>query len=220
MKLTAVLAGLGLALGAAEAGYVLEWSAGGLAYSYAYVYTANRATGYDVNGDSIPEIFVADSSSLKVYSGVSHSLIWTIPSGGYTTIGFPYVANTDGDVQKELVVLCYSYSSGYSGKFFIYDCQSHELEYTSPTKSGYPSLAVADVDGDNKSEICIASGTASRVLEVYGSTDAGCDESPERPALHERAVAPNPAAGNSANAAAHRHDASALSTSPCRKVRP
>lgn len=195
MKTGYLSVGLALALGAANAGYVLEWSASGLAYSYAYVYTANPAVRYDVTGDSIPEIFIADSSSLKVYSGVTHSLIWTIPSGGYTTIGFPHIANTDGDVQKELVVLCYSYSSGYTGKFYIYDCQSRDLEYTSPTRNGYLSLAVADVDGDGKSEICLASGTTSRILEVYGSTDAGCDEAGEHPALHERAAAPNPATG-------------------------
>jgi hypothetical protein len=193
MRIGCILVGIALLLGAAQAAYVLEWSATGLVYSMAYCYTGGN-TGYDVNGDSIPDIFITDSSSLKVYSGVSHSLIWTIPSNGYLYLGFPYVGNTDGDAAKELVLLCYSYSSGYTGRFYVYDCQSHTQEYASPVKNGYPSLAVADVDGDNKNEICIVSGTTTRILEVYGSNDAGCDEISADPVLHER-VAPNPAAG-------------------------
>jgi hypothetical protein len=185
--------GLVLALGAAQAAYVVEWSASGLIYSSAYVYTNNWRTSYDVNGDSIPDIFITDSTALKIYSGVSHSLIWTIPSNGYTYIGFPYIGNTDGDAANELVLLCYSYNSGYSGKFYVYDCASHSQEFASPVKNGCPSMGVADVDGDGKNEVCIVSGTTTRILEVYGSTDVGCDESPAVPALHERSAAPNPA---------------------------
>jgi len=195
MRTGYVLAGVALLLAAAQAAYVVEWSATGLVYSMAYVYTGNGTAQYDVNGDSIPDIFVTDSTSLKVYSGVTHGLIWTIPSGGYTYMGFPYVGNTDGDPEAELVLLCYSYSSGYVGKFFVYDCLSHAQEFASPQKSGYPSMGMADVDGDGKNEICIVSGTSNRILEVYGSTDAGCDEAPDAPALHERAAAPNPATG-------------------------
>ncbi len=195
MKTGHILAGLVLLLAAAQGTYVVEWSASGLVYSLAYVYTGNGTSQYDVTGDSIPDIFITDSTSLKVYSGVTHGLIWTIPSGGYTYVGFPYVGNTDGDPAAELVLLFYSYSSGYTGKFFVYDCGSHSQEFASPQKSGYPSLGVADVDGDNKNEICIVSGTSSRILEVYGSTDAGCDEGPAAPALHEHSAAPNPATG-------------------------
>lgn len=184
-----------LLLAAAQAGYVVEWSAAGISYSLAYVHTGGATARYDVNGDSIPDIFIADSTSLKVYSGVSRSLIWTIPSGGYTYLGFPHVGNTDGDAALELVLLCYSYSSGYVGRFYVYDCATHQQEFASPQKSGYPSLAAADVDGDNKNEICIVSGTTSRILEVYGSTDVGCDEEAGAPALPERAAAPNPATG-------------------------
>jgi hypothetical protein len=195
MKTGYILAGLVLLLAAAQATYVVEWSATGLVYSMAYVYSGSSTSHYDVNGDSIPDIFITDSTSLKIYSGVSHSLIWTIPGNGYDYIGFPYVGNTDGDPAFELVLLCYSYSPSYIGKFFVYDCSSHNLEYTSPQKSGYLSMAVADVDGDGKNEICIVSGTSSRILEVYGSTDAACDEQPAIPALHERAAVPNPATG-------------------------
>jgi len=192
MRIRCIIAGIALALVAAQASYVVEWSASGLAYSMAYVYTGG-STSYDVTGDSIPEVFVTDSSSLKVYSGVTRGLIWTIPSGGYTYMGFPYVGNTDGDAGAELVLLCYSYSSGYVGEFYVYDCGTHSQEFASPQKSGYPSMGVADADGDNKNEICIVSGTGSRVLEVYGSTDAGCDEAAGAPALQRSAAAPNPA---------------------------
>jgi len=192
MRIVWIMAGLALALAAAQGGYVVEWSASGLVYSMAYAYTGGN-TSYDVTGDSIPEVFVTDSSSLKVYSGVTRGLIWTVPSGGYGYMGFPYVGNTDGDAAAELVLLCYSYSSGYVGKFFVYDCATHNQEFASPQKSGYPSMGVADVDGDNKNEICIVSGTGSRILEVYGSTDAGCDEAAGAPALQRSTAAPNPA---------------------------
>ncbi|MFO7651766.1 MAG: hypothetical protein R6X13_10565 [bacterium] len=179
---------------AAHGAYVVEWSASGLAYSMAYAYTGGT-TSYDVTGDSIPEVFVTDSTSLKVYSGVSRSLVWTIPSGGYSYMGFPYVGNTDGDAAAELVLLCYSYSSGYSGRFYIYDCNTHNQEFASPVKQGYPSLSVADVDGDNKNEICIVSGTASRILEVYGSDEADIEEMPELPVVGHANAMPNPATG-------------------------
>lgn len=193
MKFKYVVASLALLLAAAQANYVVEWQANGLVYSMAYCYTGGN-TSYDVNGDSVPEVFVTDSTSLKVYSGVSRSLIWTIPSNGYTYMGFPYVGNTDGDAANELVLLCYSYSSGYRGKFFVYDCQSHSLEFSpQQEKQGYPSMGVADVDGDNKNEICLVSGTASRILEVYGSDAAGCDDSPAVTAPRQHVAAPNPA---------------------------
>jgi hypothetical protein len=51
------------------------------------------------------------------------------------------------------------------------------------------------VDGDNKNEICIVSGTSSRIIEVYGSDAIGCDEESGGPALSGRSAAPNPATG-------------------------
>ncbi|MBM3315847.1 hypothetical protein FJY71_08450, partial [candidate division WOR-3 bacterium] len=134
MRVGRIVAALGLVLASTQAAYVVEWSAGGLVYSLAYVYASNENVHHDVNGDSIPDVFITDSTSLKVYSGVSRSLIWTIPSGGHTYIGYPYIGNTDGDAAYELVLLCYSYSGGYSGKFFVYDCATHQQEFASPQK--------------------------------------------------------------------------------------
>ena len=173
MKIAALIA---LTVMTASAAYVLEWSAPAN-YSSATAYSSNKTTSYGTNGDSIPDVMLADSSALKIYSGVTHSLIWTIPSGGGTYTGIPYVANTDGDAAPELVFYVYTYDSGWTARFYVYDCQSHALEYTSPVKDGFPYVAVADVDGDNKSEIIITSGNAgSRMLEVYGSDDANIDE--------------------------------------------
>lgn len=195
MRAATVVLSVVLLCAAAHGAYVVEWSASGLAYSMAYAYTGGN-TSYDVTGDSIPDVFVTDSSSLRVYSGVSRGLVWTIPSGGYTYMGFPYVGNTDGDAAAELVLLCYSYSSGYSGRFYVYDCNTHNQEFASPVKSGYPSLAVADVDGDNKNEICIVSGTGSRILEVYGSDEAGTEEAPFEPDVQPATAMPSPATGS------------------------
>ncbi len=182
---------------AASGAYVVEWTASGMNYAYSTVYSSDTSARYDANGDGIPDIFVTDSAALRIYSGVSRSLIWTVPSGGYSTIGFPYIANTDGDPAKELVIAAYTYNyPNYAGKFFIYDCASRSLEYSCPQKSGYPSLSVADVDGDGKSEILLLSGATSRTLEVYGWDGADIMEAPESPALERVAAAPNPAAGH------------------------
>lgn len=197
MKLFRVILLTGLLTGIMSASYVVEWSAS-VSYSYAYVYTANQHTSYDVNGDSIPDVIVSDSSTIKIYSGVTHNLIWTIPTAPYNYFYSPYITNTDGDANKELVILVYRLNvSVYTGKFFVYDCQTHNQEYASSEKSGYPSCGVADVDGDNKSEICLVSGSGSRILEVYGSDDIGIDESIEPKPIHNLGLAiPNPVKNN------------------------
>jgi hypothetical protein len=189
---TTILAVLMVAVSSVFAGYVIEWSAA-LNYSMATGYTANKAFSYDITGDSVPELFVMDSSALKVYSGVTHSLIWTIPTAPYSYMTYPVVANTDGDANKELVFAGYRLGASYVyyGKFLIYDAQTHALEFGCPEKIGFPSVSVADIDGDNKSEICIVSGDAgNRILEVYGSTDAGTDEG-----YSPRGLAPGPGSG-------------------------
>jgi len=195
-KTTKILALLTLVTATGFAGYVVEWSAS-LSYSMATSYTSNKAYSYDITGDSIPEVFVMDSSALKVFSGVTHNLIWSIPLS-YPYGGYPIICNTDGDANKEIVFSAYGYSSGYSGRFYVYDCQSHAQDYISPVKNGYPSVAVADVDGDGKSEICCVSGNAgSRILEVYGSDAVGQSENPPVPHSAFPALqffaAPNPA---------------------------
>jgi hypothetical protein len=198
MKFLRVILLTSLLISITSASYVVEWSAS-LSYSYAYVYSGNQHTSYDVNGDSIPDVFVTDSAVLRVYSGVTHNLIWNIVTSPYYYIGFPNVTNTDGDVNKELVVLVYRLNgSAYAGKFLVYDCQTHNQEYTSPEKSGYPYCSVADVDGDNKSEICLTSGgSGSRILEVYGSTDIDIDEEIKpQPIRSFGSVIPNPVKDN------------------------
>ena len=177
----------------ASAAYVIEWTAP-LSYSYAYGYTGNENYSYDITGDSIPEVFVPDSTTLKVYSGVTHSLIWTIPLA-YSYGGYPILANTDADANKEIVFSAYNVSPSYTGKFYVYDGQTHAQEFVSPAKSGYISISVADVDGDNKSEICCVSGTAgNRILEVYGSDAADVNEAPApEPRVETPVPFPNPA---------------------------
>jgi hypothetical protein len=173
MRLVTLIA---LLAAAAFASYVVEWTAPAT-YSSATAYTSNGTVSYDVNGDSIPDVFLMDSSALKVYSGVTHGLLWSMPSGGYAYLSYPTIANTDGDAAKELVFQVSNYTPSYQARFYVYDCGSHALEYTSPVKSGYAYTVVADVDGDNKSEIIMTSGAAgSRIMEVYGSTDLDVNE--------------------------------------------
>ena len=191
MKLITLL--IAALVASASATYVIEWSAP-LASSMCYGYTSNNHYTYDITGDSNPEIYVTDSTALKVYSGVTHLLIWTIPLT-YPYGGYPIIANTDGDANKELVFSGYSVSPSYSGRFYVCDCQTHSQEFASPVKSGYINISVADVDGDNKSEICCISGAAgSRILEVYGSDAQGVEQSPAPETRVETPLPfPNPA---------------------------
>ena len=185
-RVTFVLAACALPL---FGSYVVEWSAH-CSYDYATAFAVNKDARWDVNDDSLPEVFVNDGGSVKVFSGVSHSLIWTVQPGALSYLFVAGLANTDGDAAKELVV----YSTD-AKKFYVYDCASHNLEYTSPARTGTNfSCAVADIDGDGKSEICWISGSGSdRTLEVYGSTDMGIAE--DAPGVPVRTVAgamPNP----------------------------
>jgi hypothetical protein len=180
------------------AGYVVEWSTTVSSYSYSSVYTANKEFSMDITGDSIPDVLVYDSAALRIYSGVTHNLVWTIPTGAYNYAYQSGVGNTDGDPNKELIVLAYRLNgSVYQGRFYVYDCQTHGQEFASPEKTGYLSCAMADIDGDDKGEICLLSGTGSRLLEVYGSTDVGVDDAQLAPDASHPIVAafPNPARG-------------------------
>jgi hypothetical protein len=106
MRLVTLIA---LLAAAACASYVVEWTAPAT-YSSAAAYTSNKTVSYDVDGDSIPDVMLMDSSALKVYSGVTHGLLWSMPSSGYAYLGYPSIANTDGDAAKELVFQVSNYT--------------------------------------------------------------------------------------------------------------
>lgn len=188
-----ILLTVALVAAVGQAGYIIEWSSSNVGYSYATVYSSDTTVHYDATGDGIPDIFISDSGALRIFSGVTRGPVWTITASGFGTIGFPYITNTDGDPARELVLLGYNYSyPNYSGRFFIYDCASRSLEYSSPQRSGYPSLSVADVDGDGKSEILLVTGSPSRTLEVYGWDGAEVAEQPEPARLEQNNAVPSP----------------------------
>jgi len=118
MRLVTLIA---LLAAAASASYVVEWTAPAT-YSSATAYTSNKTVSYDVNGDSIPDVMLMDSSALKVYSGVTHGLLWSMPSNGYAYLSYPTIANTDGDAAKELVFQVSNYTPSYTARFYVYDC--------------------------------------------------------------------------------------------------
>ena len=174
----------------ASAAYVIEWTAP-LSYSMAYGYTSNANYSYDITGDSNPEIYVSDSTALKVYNGVTHSLIWTIPLA-YSYGGYPIIANTDVDANKELVFSSYNYTPQLRRQVLCLrrpnPCSG---ALASPVKSGYLNVSVADVDGDGKSEICCISGAAgSRILEAPGGRMPRTFNETPAPVARERLASP------------------------------
>lgn len=195
MTMTRISAVLVICCATLSADYVVEWSASGLS-TYSTVYTASRTNDYDVDGDGIPDVIVLDDCccEMRVYSGVTGSLIWTInlPTG-YLLRKF-YVGNTDRDASKELV-LGMSTTTGF-GRFLIYDCESHNLEYASPEKRlriQPDCFAVADVDGDGMKEICFIGGDSLATLDVYGWSGPGIQENPSSDSRTTGAVVPSPA---------------------------
>jgi hypothetical protein len=193
-----MIAALSMQLSAA---YMVEWTAP--VRTSAFGCGINPSSTCDVNGDGIPDIFLPDSASIRIYSGVTHNIIWTVATPGYDYGGMNrldqteiFVANTDGDSNRELVVPAYGlYPTRWT--FFVYDCRTHALEFEAPEVE-YPDwCAVADVDGDGMSEILWADGY-DPVLRVYGWSGSGIAQEPAtgrnlskvsaRPSVTNRAV--------------------------------
>ena len=182
---------LALLLSPLRAGYVVEWTAP--AGSWAGYYAMGKPTVSDVNADSIPDVFVADSDGLRIYSGVSHNLIWTVTGLHSPDVEAmpPVVVNTDDDSYKELVV--FSYGGGLS-PFWIFDCATHALEFTSPpVRKNEGGSIVADIDGDGTAEILVEDSTHS-VLQVWGWASGSVNENPPpSPSANPVTASPTPA---------------------------
>jgi len=188
MRLLRAATVLALLLSPLHAGYVVEWTAP-LNNPYG-CYWAGKPTISDVDGDSIPDLFVDDSSSLKIYSGVSHNLIWTIPTPSRPRMdqyGTPVVTNTDGDPQNELVFI----TVGDPERLFIYDCATETLEF-SPSQEGFESCPPTDLDGDGKAEICFQADSNPLLLEVYGWAAGVSEYPPSSPSTGRVKASPTP----------------------------
>jgi hypothetical protein len=217
-----IIAALSMQLSAA---YVVKWTAPLSAPPYSYYASGCGIlppSTCDADGDGIPDVFLQDAASMRIYSGVTHNLIWTVATPGYlaglTMIpgwsGSPmrrdslesisyqfevYVANTDGDSAKELVVpaTLLDTAGRFWGTFFVYDCQTHALEFEAPEVRSPRWYGVADVDGDGMSEILLPDFSVG-VLKVYGWSGGGVAEEPAtgrnlskvsaRPSVTNRAV--------------------------------
>lgn len=137
------------------------------------VYSQGKPTIFDVTGDSVPDIFTADSTTVEIFNAVT-GLVWEFP---FVKVGeTPVVTNTDNDPAEELVVstaIAHDNVEPRPCHFGIYDCGSHALEFASP--EGYAVVAVADVNDDARAEVFTLD--SSGVFSVWGWT-SGVDESP------------------------------------------
>jgi len=191
MRLLRAVTILALLLSPLYAGYAVEWTLG------SRVWTLGTPTISDVDGDGIPDAFMADDDSVWVISGAP-SLIWTFPFVEANTalaFGPPFVVtNTDDDPANELVVSTATVtrpSGPNHWQFGIYDCASHALEFTSP--EGQAVVAVVDVDGDGRAEI-LALDTNFVTTFVYGWAGGSVNENPpSSPPTRLAKASPTPA---------------------------
>jgi len=163
------------------AGYQVEWTLP--FHSIGIPWTSNSQYAWSTDGDSAPELFVPDSAVLHIYSGQTHNLLWDAPTPGFEYPGnflayahpgiYPfYVARLHGGSSLQLVVPAYRADSLDANGFFVYDCATHALEYSSPLVAELGGVFVADIDGDGRDEICQVCGDTPQLL-VYGWTGAG-----------------------------------------------
>jgi hypothetical protein len=191
------------------AGYVVEWTAplsGCRYWGYPLTQVGRGTLRTDVDGDSISDVLIFDTASVRIYSGVNHNLIWTIQTPGYEPgnhwAQYPcikslsYVANTDADPANELVLPVCTWDE-VGSRFFIYDCQTHAQEYVSEEDTLMSQVEVEDIDGDARCEILFARVRLG-LLEVYGWSGGGIAGEPAtgnnptsvsaRPSVTNRAV--------------------------------
>ncbi len=183
--------------------YQVEWSLSPFDPNQSSVFSQDAAD-YDVDGDGVPNVVVADGGKFMVLSG-SGSVVWSedVPSPFvvWVDVDSPFhIANTDNDANKELVLEVYYWNGSSSHyKFLVYDCVTHALDYVSPDMNSRGTVTnictVTDVDDDGMSEICVLAGYPSRTLNVYGWTSA-LDEGAVVPGRRGRSTAvPSPAHG-------------------------
>jgi hypothetical protein len=196
-------ASLGLLVAAATvswAGYSVEWSVG---YEERTSYVALEPYNgrLDVDGDDVSDLGIRgwspDSVFLTFYSGVTHAPTWEIDMQGWRCSDVtPWlrVGNTDSDPSKELVFTAQRTDS-FMVKFFVFDCQSHALEYASPPLlqlgGGTDLFDICDLDGDGRDEIIVV-GSRYR-LDIYGWSASSVSDGPASTPFSRRAIAvPNP----------------------------
>lgn len=191
--------GLLTILSACIAGYIVEWDlplprsgSGSIGYSAPPL--------FDANGDSLPDVVVYSPDSVTLYDGASRQRFWAIsrPSG-YTYVSLWRLAQADADPSRELIYVAYRISAEnvIFYRFYIRDCRTHALEFTSPEMSHYVGVMIGDIDGDGMEEMgCNTGDSLNARLKVYGWSGPGVDELPvSRPRVALPVASPVPSSG-------------------------
>lgn len=142
--------------------------------AYAPGYTGGvRVAAGDVNGDGHADIITATgpgtATEVRVFDGVSGTMIGDFMPFGTTYTGGAYVAaaDLDGDGRADIVVGADAGSSPtvrvFSGA--TYSMLSNLVAY-SPSFSGGVRVGAGDVDGDGRSEIIVAAGGGADEVKV------------------------------------------------------
>ncbi len=108
---------------------------------------------YDVNGDGVKDIIATvNGNNVSVFDGVTHKEIERFLVVNISLISFlfnyEYVAQTDNDAHKELVLGALGL---LGGNIFVVDLETHKLKSKFSTLD--QCMVVGDVDGDGIDEI-------------------------------------------------------------------
>ena len=186
--------GAGNVLGDAEKEVVVAWdedhkitirdTAGTSLKTFDCVFsTGDKLAVADVLGNSMAEIIVFhdDDSSVYVYNGEG-SLV-TTNNVGYHEGTHVAVGNIRGDEKAEIIVPHLASGHIHTFGFYYYKAaHKYELDHRTIDEDGlYTSddgLALADVDGDDLSEVLIAHNVDDRLIiwEYYEENDAWYDK--------------------------------------------
>jgi hypothetical protein len=102
----------------------------------------------DLDQDGTRELVMSDGTGVSVYSAETGGLLWSIPSGGGSSMA---VGNVDADAGLEIVTT----TSG--GEGYVIDGATHTVEWEYVDSFG-AQVALGDTDSDGMKEIVGASG--------------------------------------------------------------
>jgi len=172
-----------LAVPAAGQSYVREFQSPNLGTS-----AWGGSHGYDVDGSGHPNLWGRGAGRVIIYNA-DYQPWWTINCAGhdYPMLAIPRDVDGDGLVRPvdlngdgtgEVVVGAYRVDGGsFSGRFWVYDAVTRQLQYESPDLPGFiGSVQLDDVDGDGRHEMIITryDHTAGwGYVEVYGYEGSG-----------------------------------------------
>lgn len=139
----------------------------------------NKTALADMDADGIPEMILADAEYLHVWNGQGQELPgWPArlgPPGWSGGAGGAVVGDIGGDSAPEIVVIAGGFAWG-EARLLVFDHHGIAVEAlarTLPSSNGFSTPAIADIDGDGRNEIIVATTRDMGYFENVFAFDLG-----------------------------------------------